>query len=433
MLSNKVQRIPIDSIIIERDTRQRREIDTSDIDESIARRGVLTPICVTNSRVLIFGERRLTSAKKAGHTEILARFAPDNLSPHDLQLLELEENLMRAELPWQDKAAAMAKLFALSSLPSIPAFASSIGYEQSFVNRMLGAAEEIAKGNARVAQAPTVQKAMNVVVRQREREQNNAIADILDTIGGDSHAPPIQAPPEDPILNTSFHQWAKGYLGPKFNVIHCDFPYGVGLDDSDQLQVGGNAHSTYADSPDIFWALLKTLSEEGHRFISHSAHLIFWHSMKEELYLPMRAFFRERMPEWTFEDYPLIWLKTDNRGIAPDVERRPRRIYETALFGWRGDRKLVKLASNGYGAPKEASAHPSTKPEPVLRHFLGMVVDQHTRLLDPTCGSGSALRAAESLGAASVLGLELDPEFHADAIARYRRFKSMSKLSEAAL
>jgi DNA modification methylase len=158
--------------------------------------------------------------------------------------------------------------------------------------------------------------------------------------------------------------------------------------------------------------------------------MIFWHSMKEDLYLPMRDFFRTRFPEWTFEDYPLIWLKSDNRGIAPDVERRPRRIYETALFGWRGERKLVKLGSNGYAAPKEASAHPSTKPEPVLRHFLSMLVDHHTRLLDPTCGSGSALRAAESLGASHTLGLEIDPEFFADAVARHRKFRATAKLSE---
>jgi DNA modification methylase len=152
--------------------------------------------------------------------------------------------------------------------------------------------------------------------------------------------------------------------------------------------------------------------------------------MKEDLYLPMRQFFASRFAEWTFEDYPLVWMKTDNRGIAPDVERRPRRIYETALFGWRGERKLVKLASNAYGAPKEASAHPSTKPEPVLRHFLSLVTDGNTRLLDPTSGSGSALRAADSLGAASVLGLEMDPDFHADAIARWRKYKSIAKLSE---
>lgn len=429
MLSNKVQRIPLDSIQINRPDRQRREIDVSDIIESVKRRGVLTPICVTKSGRLIFGERRLTAARQAGHTDILARIAPDDLSEHDLQLLELEENIMRAELAWQDKALAMSRLYTLSGATSREAFAASVGYSTSFVYRNLDAAQEIISGNERVMNAPTVAKAINVVERQREREENNALADILDTIGGSSEAPPLEQP-ADPIITQSFLDWAPTYGGAKFNLLHCDFPYGVELQDSDQLQVGGNAHLTYEDGPDVFWALLRCLIENRDRFLSHSAHIIFWHSMKEELYLPMRDTFAQAMPEFTFEDYPLVWMKSDNRGIAPDVERRPRRIYETALFGWRGERKLVKLGSNAYAAPKEASAHPSTKPEPVLRHFLSMVVDHHTRLLDPTCGSGSALRAADSLGAATVLGLELDPEFAEDAKARWRRYKSTSRLAE---
>lgn len=163
MLSNKVQRIPIDSIHIARDDRQRREIDVSDIIESIKRRGVLTPICVTKSGRLVFGERRLTAARQAGFSDILARIAPDDLSEHDLQLLELEENLMRADLPWQDKARAMAKLFALSGQSSPKDFAASIGYEYSWVTRNLDIAQELEKGNERILLAPTITKAHNVV------------------------------------------------------------------------------------------------------------------------------------------------------------------------------------------------------------------------------------------------------------------------------
>ena len=46
-----------------------------------------------------------------------------------------------------------------------------------------------------------------------------------------------------------------------------------------------------------------------------------------------------------------------------------------------------------------------------------MCVDGNTRLFDPTCGSGSALRAARALGAREVLGLESNPDY-ADAARR---------------
>jgi DNA modification methylase len=53
--------------------------------------------------------------------------------------------------------------------------------------------------------------------------------------------------------------------------------------------------------------------------------------------------------------------------------------------------------------------------EPMLRHFFRMFVDDSTSMLDPTCGSGTALRAANELDAAHVLGLEINPEFAEDA------------------
>jgi DNA modification methylase len=56
-----------------------------------------------------------------------------------------------------------------------------------------------------------------------------------------------------------------------------------------------------------------------------------------------------------------------------------------------------------------------------------MFVDENTIMLDPTCGSGSAVRAAEALGAPRILGIELDPEFTDRAnieLAKSRRNKS---------
>ena len=70
----------------------------------------------------------------------------------------------------------------------------------------------------------------------------------------------------------------------------------------------------------------------------------------------------------------------------------------------------MKYVSDTYSSPSDNALHMSAKPEPMLRYFMGMFCDEHSRVLDPTCGSGSALRAAESLKAERVLGLETNPE-----------------------
>jgi ParB/RepB/Spo0J family partition protein len=446
MLTHDIELIPPQNIFIPRDERQRREVDVDDLIPSIQRLGILNPIIVDQDGTLVAGERRLTAAIKLG-LEFVPIRRTESLSEIDAQLVELDENLRREELPWQDRALAMKKMLDLFRQEdpgqTVQSFSDFIGYHMNHVHKCLAAADELARGNERVLRAPTMTKAINVLTRENERVTNNALADIIDSFSEPAEAPPLESDDvldstifavetiasdqeERDIQTTSFHEWADNYRGEKFNLIHCDFPYGLDFQDSDQA--GSDTRRMYEDSEDVYWELLQTLAANQDRIVSSSAHMIFWYSMK--YHTQTLEFLSHYLPEWTFDELPLIWHKTDNKGIAPDVERRPRRVYETALFGWRGDRKLVKLGSNAYGAPKANSSHVSEKPEPVLRQFLSMVCDSHTRLLDPTCGSGSALRAAESLGASKVLGLEIDPEHAADARAKLKTFRALRRLSK---
>lgn len=108
------------------------------------------------------------------------------------------------------------------------------------------------------------------------------------------------------------------------------------------------------------------------------------------------------------QPFPLIWTK-GYQGVASDPRRRPRHCYETALLFSRGDRRLVKLDKDHFEAQVDEKLHLNQKPFSVLKHYLSLVVDEHTAVLDPTCGSGSALVAAMQLKSPRFLGLELDP------------------------
>jgi predicted RNA methylase len=59
---------------------------------------------------------------------------------------------------------------------------------------------------------------------------------------------------------------------------------------------------------------------------------------------------------------------------------------------------------------------------------MSMLVDEYTFCLDPTCGSGSALRAAESLGATRILGLESDYAYCEAARKALREARSKAAL-----
>lgn len=225
--------------------------------------------------------------------------------------------------------------------------------------------------------------------------------------------PPFALPSSDPIICMDFSLFAKNYSGPKFNLIHCDFPYGnYRGGDSRGGMLAADAGEFYDNDENVYWKLLDILTSNLDRIMSYSAHMIFWFNMN----FYTETVKRLRQVGLFVFDHPLIWHKTGGAGglgVVPGGGLTyPRRTYDTALLAVRGNRPPIRSGLASYAAPTVGGKiHPSQKPEPMLRQFLTMYVDETTRVLDPTCGSGAALRAAEELGAEYILGLELDPAY----------------------
>src|SRR5262249_38470245 len=78
----------------------------------------------------------------------------------------------------------------------------------------------------------------------------------------------------------------------------------------------------------------------------------------------------------------------------------------------RGGRMIYKAPPNVIAHPvPDNPIHMNEKPVAVLKHFLGMIAGEGDTVFDPTCGSGSSIRAAVELGAFRALGLAIDPDF----------------------
>lgn len=440
---------------VDRDSRQRRQIDTEDLEASLPKRGQIQPIVVELSDdpqkpmfKLVAGERRLTACAKLG-MKVVAREVK-NLSPIEHQLIELEENIKRQDLEWQEIARAIARAhtiyLGLDEDWTMGETADSIGLSIGQVSMYLRVNAEL-DSNIRVAEAGTAREAYNIIARRDSRANASALEDLITVplvaprpiaqvedpngvpsgrtmaVHGNSEGgvvipyPPAQPMPPSPsipsgpppveqtILQADFTKWVSTYNGPKFNFIHCDFPYGI--DFAQGPQGRGNEETVYDDSADTYFRLLQAFLENAPRFIALSCHIMFWYS--EQHGPATRLAFAEA--GFKVLRHPLIWIKSDNAGVAPDAKRTPRHVYETALLISRGDRQLVRVKADAYSAPTDKKLHPSTKPKPVLNHFFEMLVDDHTIMLDPTCGSGASIRSAEYLGAKHTQGLEIDPQY----------------------
>jgi DNA methylase/ParB-like nuclease domain len=400
MTSGEFHRVPVDKIWVIRGERQRKELrDIPELADDIRRNGLIHPLVIDRNYKLCTGERRLAAIKMLCHDFVMCQWF-DELDAVRQREIELAENIKRIDLSWQEQCAAVTEYHKIRSSQEAnwthEKTASALGVDRSLVTKYSTISEEDKKNpRLKLMDQPLFSTANNIVQRDKERRSQA----VFQGVSG-------QEKKIESIINADFCEWAKTYTGDKFNFLHCDFPYGI---DTDKRQQGTAVaiHGGYEDTEATYWRLVEAPCDNLNRICTESAHIMFWFSM--HYYHDTLEYFKHTDIE--FDPFPLIWHKSDGKGLLPDPQRGPRRVYETALFGSRGDRKIVKSKANACSEPTVRGGHLSTKPEPVLRHFFEMFVDENTSILDPTCGSGTALRVAKGLHAAHVLGIEINPEF----------------------
>lgn len=456
-ISHQTHYMLLSDILVQREARQRKEIEVEDLVQSLKRNGLINPIVVEReTRVLVAGERRLTAMQQLGWVGTHVKFA-EELSPIELQIIEAEENVKRKNLDWADECKAVQKIHLLFCQLdpewSITETAAELGLTKGNVSLKLKVVNEIDKGNEKVTGANSTREAYNIIKRKESRQGARDLEDLLDanpahelqvepqnvamqigdTVsglpGGEGKiigtTPQLPAPAPD-VICTSFLDWAPAYRGKKFNLIHCDFPYGINLFTGAKFTP--QQEGSYEDSKDVYFALLECFVQNLDNFCSLSAHLIFWYSREHED--ATRSIFRTHAPSFEIVRDPLIWGKTDNAGIAKDMRRDPRHTYENALFSYRGKRMTVTQKSDFYPGPTDRTLHPSAKPIPMLKHFFAMCVDENTEMLDPTCGAGSSLCAADALGALRVFGMDKDAEHAETAQIQLNNQRKLAKATK---
>ena len=450
-----MQEILLTSVHI-RDNRQRKDLgDLSELKTSLLNVGLINPIVIEQDSAdrlfyLIAGERRYTAWselwKEGKLPEVIPCRVLSDLSPDQKHLIELEENIKRKDLTWQEYCEAIDKMFELKGCQTNDELAEYLGLSTSVVQRARQVWANI--DNPKVAGADTISAAHTICKRESARaldsaknslehilfndipEMRNVESESRLASNNQAVSSPIEASFKNSdrdlsgekagessnttrasarIINANFKEWAESYYGKKFNLLHLDFPYGINHDRSGQGHT--KDFGTYEDSEDTFKSLVKTLLDNDSRIIASSAHIICWISLR---YL-----------EWTKEAFakagfaclmqPYIWHKSDNKGIIADTMCGMRNVGEYALVFNRGRLPVIKNISNIFPHPTTKRFHASEKPIPVLENLFSAFVDSRTRLLDPTCGSGTAIIAAAKAGAEEALGIELDAEFASKA------------------
>lgn len=432
--------IPVASIKIA-PNRQRQDFDAANLQEladGISKRGLLHPIILRqadNELFLVAGERRLRAITDiyglGGSFSHDGQPVPDNEIPYTLltdldplavEEAELEENIHRVDLSWQERAATCARIASLRNRQAIAAGdtppttatialevrGSSDGSNQETTRREIIVSRHLS--NPAIAAAKTVDEAFKILRKEEAKEKSRALGESVGrTFTAEAHR----------ALNEDSLAWMAGCPDNSFDVILTDPPYGMGADEfGDSGGMAEGAHG-YVDDIDTFIRCAKALAIDGYRITKPQAHAYIFCDIDNF------SFLRDLMrgAGWQVFRTPLIWYK--RLGMrAPWPEHGPQRKYEVILYAIKGKRPVLKMAPDVLDFPSDENlGHAAQKPVALFKELLSRSVMPGDSVLDPFMGSGPIFPAAHSLKARAT-GIELDQASFGLAVGRIEQLRT---------
>ena len=429
-----MQLIEIDKIII-KPNRQRQEFDQKALEELTAslRKRMMHPVVLreeTEGMSLVAGERRLrviTDMHMLGEPlyfndqRVPEGFVPyttlGQLSELEAEEAELEENLHRKDLTWQEQAAAMSRLHKLRSTQAqaagrihtvadtaLEVKGRSDGSYQDSVRKDIIVAKYL--HDPEIAKAKTVEEAFKALKRQETTQKNIQLAQAV----GKTYSTSLHK-----AYNVNCLDWMESCEAGVFDVILTDPPYGMGADSFGDGGGGRLANSEHHYKDDyahwknlmFSWAKLsfRVTKPEAHAYVF--CDLDNFHELKKMM----------QDAGWYVFRTPMICTKP-NSGRVPLPDEGPRRQWEMLLYAIKGHKKTTAIYPDVITTFQDAGLqHGAQKPVALYENLLQRSVRPGDKVLDTFAGSGTIFPAATTFKCEAV-GLEQSVEYFGICLKR---------------
>lgn len=420
--------------------RQRKEFKQDSIEalaESIRQFGLLHPIVLDNDRrTLRAGERRYRAmclladreiSFHCNNTPIPVGHVPctllSEMPPELLFEVELEENVQRVDLTWQERASALAQLHELHARRaaregrdmSVREFAQTIagpGTPTAYLESKTALATAIAKhlDDPEVAKAKSQKEAVNIIRRKQQDILQQALSvKLLEQGFGDS----VKSP--HTCVNGSLFDLFANVPPASIDLIVTDPPYGIDMNtmNTQSGSVSGLTHD-YDDTVDYASACITEIAREGYRVTKASAVCYMFCDLR--LWSRWADVFDEA--GWYVWPHPIIWNKSPT-GMLLGAANGPRHCYEAVLMAIKGNKPINKVGSDVISIPGPVAdkRHPAEKPVDLYAQLLSWSATPGDTILDPCCGCGPIFPAATQFQCTAI-GWELNPAHFATAMLR---------------
>jgi len=425
------------------ENRQRKDFDADfvgELCEGIGTKGLLhapvfreAPVGSPAKYALVAGETRIKAIEMLWMTGGTLRFNNETipegnfpfvtlgeLSPLEAEEAELEENMQRKNLEWQEQAAALQRLHNLRSAQA--ALEGRVHTVADTAMEVKGRSDGAYQNNIRkelivaanlhlpeVAKAKNTEEAFKILKKQEASQQNIALAATV----GKTYNSSVHT-----ALNVNCINWMREQIGLQFDVILTDPPYGMGAQDfGDGGGKLANSEHHYDDSIESWRELMKQWCPEAFRLAKPQAHAYVF--CDQANFPELKAMMQEA--GWYVFRTMMIAHKP-NSGRVPLPETGPRRTYETILYAIKGNKPVNYIAPDVISTTADPNmTHGAQKPVALYVDLLKRSVKPGDSVLDTFSGSGTIFPACHELKLKAT-GIEMNPEYFSMG---YKRLKDL--------
>jgi ParB/RepB/Spo0J family partition protein len=418
--------LPVQINKIDATSRIRKELgDIDELANSIKEFGQIQPIILRqdfdNRKIhLVVGERRLRALQRLGTTElqhgINFLWLDENNDSGQTELffrsVELEENLRRKELTWQEELTAKQELLELmQNIHGVakigkPREGESSGFGVRTLAAMLGESPATTSKDLEVARAikmfPHLKRADTKESARRQLSILGAVAAM--TIAGKEKRN-AQTPQDknwklyEGNFNQTIHQIQDGSV----DLVYTDLPFGVDLS---QMSKHTKGVVSYQDGRDIIVGNLENFARESFRILHEDrfAVVFFGFNYYHDLVNALKS------AGFAVNLVPVVWYKHTRSTENPNT--RYANAYDPGIVAWKGRPVFIRP---GQANVIEIAPVPGTdrlqiaqQPVELVTKFIKDMVAPGATVVDFMAGSGTTGVAAVKAGC-NVIMFEKEP------------------------
>lgn len=408
--------------------RQRKDFKEGPMDslkKSIQTRGLFHPIVLTAQFELVAGHRRLRAIQELWEEETpfimhnsekvdrgqipFTYITKSDSSIYEKKASELEENLAREDLSWQEEAFAIAELHELKKKTT------DARWTMADTAQIISGSESSPRDQAKVSESLIIAEHLDDPIVAAAKDRKQAVKAIKEKVQTERRIEATKnfdrsSSPHELIHGDCFEiDWKN--TPTRYDVVITDPPYG-----RDMHKMGasfdGEEHE-YDDSMENFNYIVETLPGLCTSITNPQAHCYIFCDIRRWPSL-LEAFF---LSGWWVWPKPLIWFK-GNIGHFPNVELGPRGCYEAILYAIKGEKKVEKVAPDVICVNQSTKTlHPANKPADLYAELLSRSTIPGQSVIDLFAGSGPIFPASNKLGLIAT-GIEVSEKYYSMALSR---------------